>query len=172
MQILCFCHPHTTTSYKNCKDSLESSDQHIFPGQALKFNVALFGWDYFFIKTPTDGTVQIFITRSNNNSLLNQTYIPNTCSLIEYTPKLTQTGYQSYFITSPWELKALTFIILNFIVKECPIGFSIDKSQGSCTCSQSVSRENVTCNINSLNITHNGLLWIGTYHAHQYTFQS
>uniref|UniRef100_A0A1X7TTS6 Uncharacterized protein n=1 Tax=Amphimedon queenslandica TaxID=400682 RepID=A0A1X7TTS6_AMPQE len=39
------------------------------------------------------------------------------------------------------------------------------KSQGSCTCSQSVSRENVTCDINSLNIAHNGLLWIGTYHT-------
>uniref|UniRef100_A0A1X7TRA8 Uncharacterized protein n=1 Tax=Amphimedon queenslandica TaxID=400682 RepID=A0A1X7TRA8_AMPQE len=55
--------------------------------------------------------------------------------------------------------------IFHFIVKECPIGFSIDKSQGSCTCSQSVSRENVTCDINSLNITHNGLLWIGTCHT-------
>uniref|UniRef100_A0A1X7U2Y0 Right handed beta helix domain-containing protein n=1 Tax=Amphimedon queenslandica TaxID=400682 RepID=A0A1X7U2Y0_AMPQE len=44
----------------------------------------------------------------------------------------------------------------------CPIGFSVNSS-GLCDCS--VSRENVTCDINTLDITHNGLLWIGTYHT-------
>ena len=34
-------------------------------------------------------------------------------------------------------------------------------SMGVCDCS--VSRDNVTCDINSLDITHNGLLWLGTY---------
>uniref|UniRef100_A0A1X7SWF9 Right handed beta helix domain-containing protein n=1 Tax=Amphimedon queenslandica TaxID=400682 RepID=A0A1X7SWF9_AMPQE len=88
---ICFCDPHTTTSYENCLQTV--SDQHNYPGQALKFNVALFGSDYFGSPTPTDGTVQIL---NNTKFLLNRTYIPNTCSLIEYTPKLTQSGYQSY----------------------------------------------------------------------------
>uniref|UniRef100_A0A1X7U2K2 Tyrosine-protein kinase ephrin type A/B receptor-like domain-containing protein n=1 Tax=Amphimedon queenslandica TaxID=400682 RepID=A0A1X7U2K2_AMPQE len=49
-----------------------------------------------------------------------------------------------------------------FIFNECPIGFR-ENSSGVCDCS--VSRENVTCDINTLDITHNGLLWIGTYHT-------
>uniref|UniRef100_A0A1X7TQU2 Right handed beta helix domain-containing protein n=2 Tax=Amphimedon queenslandica TaxID=400682 RepID=A0A1X7TQU2_AMPQE len=154
---ICFFHLHTTTSYKNCKKTV--SDQHIYPGQALKFNVALFGYDYFGSLTPTDGTVEI---TNDYGTLLNETYIPNTCSLIEYTPKLTQTEYKSELdITS----SKTNNVIFHLIVNECPIGFTLDKSQGSCTCSQSLSRENVTCDINTLNITHNGLLWIGTYHT-------
>ena len=156
---ICFCDPHTTTSYENCLHTV--SDQHIYPGQPLKFTVALFGYDYFGSKTSTDGTVQILnITKF----LLNQTYIPNTCSLLEYTPKLTQSAYQSY-IKLACSSSSSKNIIFNFTVNECPIGFRLDKSQGSCTCSQSVSRDNVTCDINTLNITHNGLLWIGTYHT-------
>uniref|UniRef100_A0A1X7VCW8 Right handed beta helix domain-containing protein n=2 Tax=Amphimedon queenslandica TaxID=400682 RepID=A0A1X7VCW8_AMPQE len=155
---ICFCDPHTTSNYENCLHNV--SDQYIYPGQALKFNVALFGLNYFKSKTLTDGTVQIL---NDTSSLLSQTQIPNTCSLIECTPKLIQTGqYQSY-LSIDYIHSLPTKIFPSFIVKECPIGFSIDKSQGSCTCSQSVSRENVKCDINNLNITHNGLLWIGTY---------
>uniref|UniRef100_A0A1X7SMG7 Uncharacterized protein n=1 Tax=Amphimedon queenslandica TaxID=400682 RepID=A0A1X7SMG7_AMPQE len=159
-QKICSCDPHTTTSYKNYEK--KRSDQHIYPGQALKLNVALFGYDYFRSLTSTDGTVQVYNSTGN---LLSQTHIPNTCSLIEYTPKLTQTGYKSYLVISSSISSMDTRIIFNFIVNECPIGFRLDKSQGSCTCSQSLSRENVTCDINTLNITHNGLLWIGTYHT-------
>uniref|UniRef100_A0A1X7U4C6 Right handed beta helix domain-containing protein n=1 Tax=Amphimedon queenslandica TaxID=400682 RepID=A0A1X7U4C6_AMPQE len=153
---ICFCDPHTTTcNKKNCI----AAYAQIFPGQALKFNVALFGYDYLKSQAPTDGTVDIF--NHINGFLLNQTHIPSTCSLIEYTPQLTQLGYHTYYITSSMTQDLHVF----FTVKECPIGFRLDNSQGSCTCSQSISRENVTCDINSLNITHNGLLWIGTYHT-------
>ena len=159
---ICFCDPHTKTSYENCLDGVHRvSTQHIYPGQTLQFYVALFGYDYFGSLTPTDGTIQIYDT-----NFLNQTYIPNTCSLIKYTPKLTQTGYQRYSVSnSPTSSMVVGYDMLDFIVNECPIGFRLDKSQGSCTCSRSVSRENVTCDINTLNITHNGLLWIGTYHT-------
>uniref|UniRef100_A0A1X7TQJ5 Uncharacterized protein n=1 Tax=Amphimedon queenslandica TaxID=400682 RepID=A0A1X7TQJ5_AMPQE len=153
---ICFCDPRTTTSYKKC---IRTASNHIYPGQTLKFNVALFGYDYFGSLTLTDGPVD---TTNGHGTLLNSTYIPNTCSMIEYTPKLTQTGYISELdITS----SKTNDVILQLIVNECPIGFRLDKSQGSCTCSQSVSRENVTCDINTLNITYNGLLWIGTYHT-------
>uniref|UniRef100_A0A1X7TRS0 Uncharacterized protein n=1 Tax=Amphimedon queenslandica TaxID=400682 RepID=A0A1X7TRS0_AMPQE len=155
---LCFCNPHAINITKSC---FYVSKQYIYPGQALQYYVALFGNDYLRSLTPTDGIVQVY---NGTNFLLNQAYIPNTCSLIEYTPKLTHTGYQSdLLLVSPLLYEYKTYA--SFIVNECPIGFRLDKSQGSCTCSQSVSRENVTCDINSLNITHNGLLWIGTYHT-------
>uniref|UniRef100_A0A1X7TRV5 Right handed beta helix domain-containing protein n=1 Tax=Amphimedon queenslandica TaxID=400682 RepID=A0A1X7TRV5_AMPQE len=158
--VICFCDPDITAVYKNCSNNV--SEQKIYAGQTLKNYVALFGYSYFGSLTLTDGTVQVY---NDTNFLLNQTYIPNTCSLIEYTPKLTQTGHRSYLkITSSSQGMTQT-IFFHFVVNECPIGFSTSSSQGSCTCSQSVSRENVTCDINTLNITHNGLLWIGTYHT-------
>uniref|UniRef100_A0A1X7V2G7 Right handed beta helix domain-containing protein n=1 Tax=Amphimedon queenslandica TaxID=400682 RepID=A0A1X7V2G7_AMPQE len=155
---ICFCDPHTNKCLANY-----GYRPIIYPGQALKFNVVLLGFNYSKSQTPTDGTVKIL---NNTSSLLYQTYIPNTCSLIQYTPKLNQTGYESYLkLAYSTSLSMTTSINFNFAVNECPIGFRIDKSQGFCTCSQSVSRENVTCDITSLNIAHNGLLWIGTYHT-------
>ena len=153
---ICFCDPHDTINITTKCSQYNVRKPHIYAGQTLKFYVALFGSNYFGSCTPTDGIVKI----CNSNKVNQIVQIPNTCSLIEYTPKLIPTRHHERLL-----LKSSLFshIYLNFIFKECPIGFSTNSSQGSCTCSQSVSRENVTCDINSLNITHNGLLWIGTY---------
>ena len=156
-EFICFCDPHTN----DCLTNYAGYRSIIYPGQALKFNVVLLGFNYSKSETPTDGTVQILHNASK--FLHYQTYIPNTCSLIEYIPKLNQTRYQDYLKLASSVSSMTTSITFNFTVNECPIGFSLDKSQCSCTCSQSVSRENVTCDITSLNIAHNGLLWIGTY---------
>uniref|UniRef100_A0A1X7TIZ0 Right handed beta helix domain-containing protein n=1 Tax=Amphimedon queenslandica TaxID=400682 RepID=A0A1X7TIZ0_AMPQE len=142
------------------------SNQHIFPGQALKMYVTLLGKNYFGRFSPTIGILKLYGKSSSNSTftLVSQKYVNNTCSLIKYTPYLTQT--RIYHIRlSVYNNPTYNFISFDYIVNECPIGFSTSSSQGSCTCSQSVSRENVTCDINSLNITHNGLLWIGTYHT-------
>ena len=154
-QAICFCDPHHPF---NCLQ-YNARKPHIYPGQALKFNVVLFGLNYFRTCNPTDGIVTVY---NILNLVVQIIHIPNNCSLIEYTPNyysLTQT--QNRIIVG----SLFHYIHLNFIVNDCPIGFSTSSSQGSCTYSQSVSRENVTCDINSLNITHNGLLWIGTYHT-------
>ena len=130
----------------------------VFPGQALKYNVAFFGYNYNHSYSLTDGRLMVQF-----NGTLADKYITSKCSLVEYTPKYV--GYGRYFIiftgtlagtSAPYDYVYGTSFILN----ECPIGFSVNSS-GACDCS--VSRENVTCDINSLNITHNGLLWIGTY---------
>ena len=85
------------------------------------------------------------------------------CSTIEFSPnQTTATRHNITLSTQSDLLLNLDTLNTHFTIHECPIGFSIDSSQGVCTCSQSVSRENVTCDIVSFNITHNGLLWIGT----------
>ena len=140
----------------------QSTEQHIFPGQPLKYDVALFGRNYHtnLYDSPTDGTV---IIAKNDGAVMKHIYITSKCSLIEYTPN--QLSYERHRIIIDINQPAETYPKLDsyFILHECPIGFDTKSSQGVCTCSQSVSRENVTCNITSLNITHNGLLWIGTY---------
>ena len=133
----------------------DDEQQSVFPGQALKYNVALFGRSHGTISYGvTDGRLTVEI----NGTLIDK-YITN-CSLIEYTPKYINYGRHSITLNVTIDTPYNGEYDIPFILNECPIGFSVNSS-GVCDCS--VSRENVTCDINSLNITHNGLLWIGTY---------
>ena len=133
--------------------------QNIFPGQSLKFSMALFGKEYKANWSVTDGTVYVFI----DGILVNHTYITSNCSLIKYSPKLSNYTRYQIRLSSNEKYEYYHFVQFYFTIHECPIGFNVSNSQGICTCSRSVSRENVTCDINTQNITHNGLLWIGTY---------
>ena len=136
----------------------DGEQQSVFPGQPLKYNVALFGrTSYTNSYSLTDGSITIEI----NGTMVTDKYI-NNCSLIEYTPKHIKYGRNNITLivtSSRIAINKMQFGI-SFILNECPIGFSINSS-GGCDCS--VSRDNVTCDINTLDITHNGLLWIGTY---------
>uniref|UniRef100_A0A1X7U7P7 Right handed beta helix domain-containing protein n=1 Tax=Amphimedon queenslandica TaxID=400682 RepID=A0A1X7U7P7_AMPQE len=136
----------------------DGEQQSVFPGQTLKYNVALFGRTF---KTSsyslTDGRITIKI----NGTLVIDKYI-NNCSLIEYTPKYINYGRLNITLIVTTDTLYSKELSIPFILNECPIGFSVNSS-GLCDCS--VSRENVTCDINTLHITHNGLLWIGTYHT-------
>uniref|UniRef100_A0A1X7VXV6 Right handed beta helix domain-containing protein n=1 Tax=Amphimedon queenslandica TaxID=400682 RepID=A0A1X7VXV6_AMPQE len=131
-----------------------------YDGQMLKYNVALFG-----LSTDSnsyslsDGRITIEI----NGTIVVDKYI-NNCSLIEYTPKYTNYGEHNVAlsVTTNTFYNIELQLDISFTLNECPIGFSVN-SLGICDCS--VSRENVRCDINSLKITHNGLLWIGTYHT-------
>ena len=167
--IFAFCDPDSNETTPIWHDD---EQQSVFPGQALKYCVALFGHssDTNCSYSLTDGRLRVEI----NGTLIDK-YI-NNCSLIEYKPKYINYGRHNITlivtIDTPYD-KYNNPLFLNdtpynteyrydipFILNECPIGFSVNSS-GVCDCS--VSRENVTCDINSLNITHNGLLWIGTY---------
>ena len=151
-----------------CFGSINPDYKQIYPGQALKFHIALFGYDYFGSLNVTDGILVVSdgVTPGNTH-IVDHVYArskpgSNCSSPIEYKPNHPPSHVERTIL-----LYAIgsNSIYWDYIVNECPIGFSIDTSQGRfiCACSQSVSRENVTCNITSLNITHNGLLWIGTY---------
>ena len=148
-----FCDPNSNETTPIWYDDEEQS---VFPGQALEYSVALFGRSSDTNSySVTDGR----LTGEIDGTLIDK-YITN-CSLIEYTPKYINYGRHNITLTigTSYDDDPYRYDI-PFILNECPIGFSVNSS-GVCDCS--VSRENVTCDINSLNITHNGLLWIGTY---------
>ena len=146
----------------------DDEQQSVFPGQALKYSVALFRRSSDTNSySVTDGRLRVEIKGTSIDKCI------TNCSLIEYTPKYINygrhnitligtidTSYCKPFIPDDITYKTKYRYDIPFILNECPIGFSVNSS-GVCDCS--VSRENVTCDINSLNITHNGLLWIGTY---------
>ena len=151
---MCFC-------YLGNSSCLNTSpvQQIIFPGQKLKYNVALFGYND---STPsyslTDGVVVIKV---DDVKVYTYNFSSAHCSTIEFSPNQTTTTRHNITLSTQPKY-SLNYLFTHFSIHECPIGFSIDSSQGVCTCSQSVSRENVTCDIVSFNIKHNGLLWIGT----------
>ena len=150
---MCFCY----LGNSSCLNT--SPVQHIFPGQKLKYNVALFGYDYN--KTSFSLTVGVVVIKVDDVKVYTYSFSGAHCSTIEFSPNQTTTTRHNITLLVQTELFSNN-LFTHFSIHECPIGFSIDSSQGVCTCSQSVSRENVTCDIVSFNITHNGLLWIGT----------
>ena len=125
----------------------DDEQQSVFPGQPLKYNVALFGRSF---KTNpyslTDGRIVIDI----NGKMVIDRYI-NNCSLIEYTPKFINYGEHSITLIVTTDTSYSTELGISFILNECPIGFSVNSSS---VCDCSVLRENVTCDINTLDITH------------------
>ena len=149
--LFAFCDPDSNETTPIWHDD---EQQSVFPGQPLKYSVALFGCSSDTNSySVTDGRLTVEI----NGTLIDK-YISN-CSLIEYTPKYINYGRHNIPLIGTINTRYCKYDI-PFILNECPIGFSVNSS-GVCDCS--VSRENVTCDVDSLNITHNGLLWIGTY---------
>ena len=161
---ICFCDFSTSMQDYICLHNVH--EQHIFPGQRVKFKVALFGYNS--IGTPfslTDGEVDLLI---DGTRVFTYSLHEANCSFFEYSPgQFIYTRHKVVLLLPHNELvnnhPTHSRSVSHYTMHECPIGFSIDSYLWACTCSQSVSRENVTCDINSQNITHNGLLWIGTY---------
>ena len=150
---MCFCY----LGNSSCLNT--SPVQDIFPGQKLKYNVALFGYNASQTSfSLTDGVVVIKV---DDVKVSAYNFSSAHCSTIEFSPNQTTTTRHNIKLSAQSKYPS-NYLFTHFTIHECPIGFSIDSSQGVCTCSQSVSRENVTCDIVSFNITHNGLLWIGT----------
>ena len=150
---LCFC-------YLGSSSCLNASpvQQIIFPGQKLKYNVALFGYnDSMTSYSLTDGVVMFYV---DDIKVYTYNFSNACCSTIEFSPN--QTTVTRHNITLFTQYIIHLHISTSFTIHKCPIGFSIDSSQGVCTCSQSISRENVTCDIVTFTIKHNGSLWIGT----------
>ena len=153
---MCFC-------YLGSSSCLNTSPvQHnIYPGQKLKYNVALFG--YNLSETSYSLTDGVVVIKVDDVKVYTYNFSSARCSTIEFSPNQTTATRHNITLSTQSDLESnLHTLNTHFTIHECPIGFSIDSSQGVCTCSQSVSRENVTCDIASFNIKHNGLLWIGT----------
>ena len=155
---ICFC---TSNSYGGCTDYMET--QHIFPGQKIYFYVALWGVGYITNYSITEGTISLYL----NNKYSQEQTITSNCSLSSYLPndfKILPSTYNLTLTKSFFGIVKLAHLTILFSVIPCPIGFDISP-QGLCTCSSSIAVENVTCNIETLQISHKGQLWIGPYNT-------
>ena len=159
----CFCSSNNTNSnIENC--TKEIPEQLIFPGQNITFHVLMYSYD---VKegtySPTDDKLDVF----TNNVTQRESFRGN-CSLIKFKPAvLNFTNFKvQLFFHIGLDINEVTYLYetyeINITVKDCPIGFSRNSSISECSCSQSIAGDGVACDINTLTVSHNGRLWIGT----------
>ena len=126
-----------------------------FPGQKIYANVLLVSYN----NRITAGSIMRY---------LNDTYI----DIIQIGPKCTEISYTVTVNSSAVNYALNTYLlisllpsklIIQFSILPCPIGFT--HTHGICTCSSSITAENVTCHIDTLQISHKGQLWIGPYNT-------
>ena len=128
---------------------------YLFPGQTIKFNVSL--WDYN--NNITAGSILRYL----NDTYIDIIHIGPKCTEISYTATVNSSAVNYVLnIYSVSALSATTLRVL-FSILPCPIGFTY--TNGMCTCSSSITAENVTCHIDTLQISHKGQLWIGPYNT-------
>ena len=148
--IICFC---TNNSIGNCPQTMPIL--YKFPGQKIYFNVIM--KDY--IVKITAGS----IVRYLNDTYIDTIQIGPKCTEISYTATINSSAVN--YVLNIYILSSLTpsELIIPFSILPCPIGFT--HTHGICTCSSSIAAENVTCHIDTLQISHKSQLWIGPYNT-------
>ena len=149
----CFC---TDNSYhKECPDVQIMLGLYVFPGQKINFNMSLWDSNY----NITAGS----IIRYLNDTYIDTIHIKPKCTEISYTA--TQNSSEVNYVLNIYSISTYSSTTLRvpFSILPCPIGFTY--THGICTCSSSITAENVTCHIDTLQISHKGQLWIGPYNT-------
>ena len=169
---LCYCDESVdyNQSFNHTRDCSKSvPKQYIFPGQRVKFSIVMLGFDTNLnFNSITDGTIRATLNGDPatsedipvdaNCSERYYTFNSESQNVIENEMDL-KINYESIFS----ELVRPNVVLrLNFTVNPCPVGFSL--SNGRCNCSSGLRRDNVSCDINNLSITHQGQFWIGSYY--------
>ena len=144
----CFC--TANSSWSTCSETM--SRHYIFPGQVIHFSITL--WDMS--QYITAGS----ITRYLNDTYIDTVHIAPKCTEVSYTATVNNSAVN--YVLNMYLLYIYSYpITLPFSVLPCPIGFTY--TGGVCTCS--ISSENVTCHIDTLQISHTGQLWVGPYNT-------
>ena len=160
----CFCSSDNTNStIDNCTKKIP--EQHIFPGQNITFHVLMYSYDVNEgTYSPTDGKLDVV-----TNNVTQRESFRGKCSLIEFKPDVSSFANfkAQLFFHIGLDINEITDFYetyeINIIVNDhCPIGFSKNSSISECSCSQSIVGDGVACDINTLTVSHNGRLWIGT----------
>ena len=147
---ICFC---TNNSIGNCPQTIPRL--YKFPGQKIYFKVII--TDY--INKITAGSIVRYI----NDTYIDTIQIGPKCTEISYTVTVNSSAV-NYVLNIYLPISLFTTkIIIPFSILSCPIGFTY--THGICTCSSSITAENVTCHIDTLQISHKGQLWIGPYNT-------
>ena len=153
---VCFC----TNNYSNLACPQNMTRLYKFPGQKIYFNVSI---------TDYNGNITTgLIIRYLNDTYIDTIQIGLKCTEIYYTATVNSSAV-NYTLNTYLLSYLLSELTIPFSILPCPIGFTY--THGICTCSSSITAENVTCHIETLQIFHKGQLWIGPYDT-SFTFNA
>ena len=156
--LICFCINNSIgNSNRVCPQTM--TRLYKFPGQKIYFNVII---------TDYNGNITAgSIIRYLDDAYIDTIQIGPKCTEISYTATVNSSAvnyvliiYSDYSLTTTYYSTTLK---IPFSILPCPIGFTY--THGICTCSSSITAENVTCNIDTLQISHKGQSWIGPYNT-------
>uniref|UniRef100_A0A1X7VHB2 Right handed beta helix domain-containing protein n=1 Tax=Amphimedon queenslandica TaxID=400682 RepID=A0A1X7VHB2_AMPQE len=169
---LCYCNESIDyhLSFNHTRDCFKTiPKQYLFPGQRVKFSILMLGFDTNLqFNSITDGTIRAAL---NGDPATSEDFsIDPKCSTRYYTysSESQNVTENEMAILINYEnivselLQPNVVLRLNFTVNPCPIGFSL--SNGKCNCSSGLRQNNISCDINTLSITHQGQFWIGSYY--------
>ena len=144
---VCFCTNNST--------QLPMPRLYKFPGQKIYINVLILDLN----ERITAGSIMRFL----NNTYIDTIQIGLKCTEIYYTATVNSSAVN--YVLNIYLLSSLlpSKLIIPFSILPCPIGFT--HTHGICTCSSSITAENVTCHIDTLQISHKSQLWIGPYNT-------
>ena len=148
--LFCFC---TNNSISNCTPTMPRLCK--FPEQKIYFNVIITDYN----RNITTG----LIIRYLNDTYIDTIQIGPKCTELSYTATVNSSAV-NYTLNIYLPISFyISKLIIPFSILPCPIGFT--HTHGICTCSSSITAENVTCDIDTLQISHKGQLWIGPYNT-------
>ena len=151
---VCFCTSNSIGDSENWACPITMTRVYKFPGQKIYFNVIILEYNM----KITAGSIIRYL---NDTVYIDTIQIGPNCTKISYTVTVNSSAVNyvlnMYSSNSYYAFK----LIIPFSILPCPIGFT--HTHGICTCSSSITAENVTCHIDTLQIAHKGQLWIGPY---------
>ena len=149
---LCFCNSFGSS----CLEVIAMPTLYVFPGQKINFSVG--------IKDVNERFTGGLIIRYLNNVYIDTIRIGPKCTEVSYTATVNSSAVNYTLLIYLDVLSSYSITLaVPFSILPCPIGFTT--THGRCTCSSSITAENVTCDIDTLQISHKGQLWIGPYNA-------
>ena len=160
---VCFC---TNNSIGNSNSVCPQTMTRLykFPGQKIYINVIVLDFNM----RITAGSIIRYI----NDTYVDTIQVGPKCTEIYYTATVNSSAVNyvlsiysslSEHIYSSNIYSSSTTLKTPFSILPCPIGFTY--THGICTCSSSITSENVTCHIHTLQMSHKGQLWIGPYNT-------
>ena len=146
----CFC---TNNSISNCTHTMPRLCK--FSGQKIYANVII---------TDYNGNITTgLIMRYLNDTYIDTVQIGPKCTEIYHTVTV-NSSVVNYTLNIYLQISFfITTLKIPFSILPCPIGFT--HTHGICTCSSSITADNVTCHIDTLQISHKSQLWIGPYNT-------
>jgi hypothetical protein len=159
---LCFCESHSSSDCLN-----DNIQVNIFAGQQIKFSIIQFGKGYTEKPAVSSGSVSVYL----NDKYVFTKNINPYCTPLQYTPIANSNSgvlqVMNEVLSAQFKIKRLN---LRYSILPCPFGFSISP-EDICDCNPDLFQRhesdfhNITCDIETLEITHDGDIWIGPYNT-------